>query len=56
MVPLLPASIGLAGGGGVSKDTDLNKIIIAAFLDAHNNLVSQLRVSPINNVACFPNQ
>ncbi|MCS4502670.1 hypothetical protein KBTX_00149 [wastewater metagenome] len=34
---------GVAGGGGSYQDTEIGKIVIAAFVDAHNNLVSQMR-------------
>lgn len=34
---------GVAGGGGGYQDTDIGKIVIAAFVDSHNNLVSQMR-------------
>ncbi len=36
---------GVAGGGGVYENTDIGKIVAAAFLDAHNKLVTQLRAT-----------
>lgn len=33
---------GVAGGGGAYESTDIGKIVAVAFVDAHNNLVSQL--------------
>lgn len=33
---------GIAGGGGTYESTDIGKITAVAFMDAHNNLVSQL--------------
>lgn len=33
---------GVAGGGGSYQDTEIGKIVIAAFVDAHNNLVGQM--------------
>ncbi|HEY0676504.1 MAG TPA: CsgG/HfaB family protein, partial [Immundisolibacter sp.] len=34
-----------AGGGGAYASTDIGKIVAAAFLDAHNKLVSQVQVT-----------
>lgn len=36
----------VAGGGGAYQNTDLGKVVAAAFIDAHNNLVEQLRAIP----------
>lgn len=36
----------VAGGGGAYQNTDLGKVVAAAFVDAHNNLVEQLRAIP----------
>ncbi|WP_440995723.1 SH3 domain-containing protein [Arhodomonas sp. SL1] len=33
---------GVAGGGGAYQDTEIGKIVTAAFVDAHNNLVTQM--------------
>lgn len=33
---------GVAGGGGTYESTDIGKIVAVAFMDAHNNLVTQL--------------
>lgn len=35
----------IAGAGGGYQDTEVGKIVAAAFLDAHNKLVAQLRVT-----------
>ncbi len=40
---LFGAGGGLAGAGGGYESTDIGKIVAAAFLDAHNKLVAQLR-------------
>ena len=37
---------GVAGGAGAYESTDIGKITAAAFLDAHNKLVTQLRAIP----------
>jgi uncharacterized protein YgiM (DUF1202 family) len=34
---------GVAGVGGGYQDTEVGKIVAAAFLDAHNNLVAQMQ-------------
>ena len=40
--------IGAVGGvGGAYEDTDIGKITAAAFLDAHNKLVTQLGAIPV---------
>ncbi|MBV1905028.1 MAG: SH3 domain-containing protein [Pseudomonadales bacterium] len=41
---------GVAGGGGTYESTDIGKITATAFVDAHNNLVSQLGVVSAANV------
>ncbi|MBN4050480.1 SH3 domain-containing protein [Gammaproteobacteria bacterium AH-315-M22] len=37
---------GLAGFGGGYDNTDIGKIVVAAYMDAHNNLVNQLGAIP----------
>ncbi len=41
----------VAGLGGSYENTDLGKIIVAAFLDAHNKLAKQLGAIPANSAA-----
>jgi len=40
---------GAAGGGGAYESTDIGKITAAAFLDAHNKLVTQLGAIPADS-------
>ena len=39
----------VAGVGGAYEDTDIGKIVAAAFLDAHNKLVTQLGAIPVGS-------
>ena len=39
---LAGGNVGAGAAGGVYKNTDMNKIVVAAFLDAHNKLVNQM--------------
>jgi curli biogenesis system outer membrane secretion channel CsgG len=41
---LIGSSVGALGVGGSYMDTDIGRVVMAAFADAHNNLVRQLRV------------
>jgi curli biogenesis system outer membrane secretion channel CsgG len=40
---------GLVGGGGAYSNTDIGKVVTAAFMDAHNKLSVQLGAIPVNS-------
>ncbi len=46
---------GVGLGGGSYESTDIGKITAAAFLDAHNNLVTQLGAIPANEASTADN-
>lgn len=46
---------GLAGVGGAYENTDIGKITAAAFLDAHNKLVTQLGAIPVGSANAADN-